>query len=547
MSRPQPRFDDAQKRDIVRKLLRLGGGHSPSGQQVTMFAEQLGVRRETLYRWLRNPALRIEDPTAVADEKGSRHSKNAAFEIDENMLTVVAQEQTRRHAHEKLKSAGLVEVSYATFCRALDRMPPDVVAGAMSGRKAMADNRVYLQKFVPHRCHTYFMDHTQLDIWVLPDHRSTTPVRPHLTVIGDAYSGYLWAFIWYGRPNSLALSAALASTGVERVVNGVSVGGVPLQLTVDNAAEHFAEPMRETCTLLGIVVAASSAYSSWQNGKAERAIKVVNRLVCDNAPAAIRVGSDNSSTRYVATVRANTDPANFWSAAALEARVRDVMTYVNTGIRRSDRGQMTRLELFDQDPTDRTFLSEESAVLMALSTKKDTYRASKSGVQFKRRHFVSADISPGKEYQVKYLPGVDEFIELFDTKGRHVARAFNQESLPDTERRRILATRAENERTVLGVEEGLKAHRRHLAALDNANAYADDHVDDLADLPRRDPRVAPKKQKKLPRVTPTKSEAATAAAVSAEFREQLASPKGQQVQSLIDSINAKRKQEDNDD
>lgn len=548
MSRPQPRFSDAQKRDIVKKLLRLGGGTKPSGQRVVLFAEQLGVRRETLYRWLRNPNLRADETVADETDPCPPSSKNARFEVDTNMLTVVAQEQTRLHAYEKLTGADLITVSYATFCRALDRMPPDVVAGAMSGRKAMASSRVYLKKYVPHRCHTYFMDHTKLDLWVMPDHRSTNPVRPHLTVVGDAYSGYLWAFVWYRNPRSEDLAAALASTGIDRIVNGVPVGGVPLQLTVDNAAEHFADPMRETCSLLGIIVAASSAYSSWQNGKAERAIQVVNRLVCDTAPGAIRTGSDTSSLRFLETVRAKTDPASLWSAAALEARVRDVVSDVNTRLRRQDRSGLTRLELFGNDPTDRTFLSAETSLLLALSTSKSTYRASKSGIQYKNRHFVSAEISPGREYQVKYLPGTDEFIELFDVNGRHLTRAYNQDALPDEERRRILSVRAQREREVRAVEEGVKAHRRHAAALDNESALVDAPVDELDDLPARDPNVtqAPKR-KKLRRVSPTKPDAKAIAAADQEYRKQLESPAGQDVLALVASINsARKKSSDND-
>src|SRR5690606_18275440 len=139
MSRPQPRFTASQKRDHVKSLLRLGGGATPPGSRIDLFARQIGVRRQTLYRWLQDDSLRPGRDMPHEEPRPSR----SRFDVDTNMLTVVAQEQTRQQAYEKLKDAGLVDVAYSTFCRAVDRTPPDVLAGALSGRKAMADNRVY--------------------------------------------------------------------------------------------------------------------------------------------------------------------------------------------------------------------------------------------------------------------------------------------------------------------------------------------------------------------------------------------------------------------
>lgn len=300
--RPQPRFTVDEKAVHVSNLMRLGSGDRPGHAVIRQYGDQIGVRDRTLYRWLADANLRQEHPTPP--------ERRGRFECDTAMVTVVAQEQSLRDAYDKLRAAGIVEVGYSTFCRAFDRVDPAVKHGALSGRKAMAENRVYLKKFSPHRCYAYHVDHTEADVFVLPSHRHTEPIRPKLTIITDAYSGYMWAFVWYRKPDGQAVAAALASVCVEDEVDGVSVGGIPQQVILDNAAEHFDQDVRRACTAMGVVMAPTSAYSSWQNGIAERSVNLVNSRVSKTAPGSIRAGRERTSTRFLKSERAKTNPAN---------------------------------------------------------------------------------------------------------------------------------------------------------------------------------------------------------------------------------------------
>ncbi len=492
-SRPQPRFTEWQKRAHVQSLLRLGGGDRPPGYLMARYADQVGVRRETLYRWVGDESLRGSDDRTDQTKQNGRKGR---FEVDIAMITVVAQEQSFRRAWEKLRDAHIVDISYATFCRALDRADPAVLHGALSGRKEMANNRVYLKNFVPHRCHVYHLDHSEVDLFALPNHRYKEPVRHHFTVITDGYSGFIWTFLWLGKPNSQMIAAALASVCVEQVVDGVSVGGIPQQLVLDNAAEHFAKPVREACLALGVVIAPTSAYSSWQNGKAERTVDLVNERLSATAPGAIRVGTDRSSTRFLASTRSKSDLESLWTTASLRNKLTDVTHAINTGIHRSDRGGLTRLELFAQDPTERLFLSDEAARMLSLPSDKESYRSSKSGIHFDTRNYVSGDIFPGRSYRVHYLPENTDFVEVFDQSGGYVTRAFNQETISKKEKSRMFAHRARHEKDVNAITEGVKRHRRHMAALDNAAANienpSDSETDDhegTAGVPAKLPRV----------------------------------------------------------
>ena len=64
----------------------------------------------------------------------------------------------------------------------------------------MVRNRQYLRRFAPHRNHTLHADHTDVDVWAIADHRSTTPIRPSLTVTVDGHSGLIHAYLWPSRP-----------------------------------------------------------------------------------------------------------------------------------------------------------------------------------------------------------------------------------------------------------------------------------------------------------------------------------------------------------
>lgn len=537
----------SEKRANVQSVLRLGQGRVLAAH-VRAVADLHGLTDRTVYRWLKSPSISGDAPTTQDDTE----PKSSRFDVDLAMMTVVADEQCLRDAFAKLRAAGIVDVSYSTFCRAFDRGDPAVKHGALSGRKEMANNRIYLKKFSPHRCYAYHVDHTNADVLVLPTHRHTVPIRPHLTTITDAYSGLIWTFVWYRKPDSEHIAAALASVCLDHELEGFSVGGIPQQVVLDNAAEHFAEPLRTACTTMGVVLAPTSAYSSWQNGVAESAVRLVNGRVSKSAPGAIRVGADRSSTEFLASTRSKTKSENLWVASAFEAEVARVTHDLNTKVKRATRGGLTRLELFSQDPTDRLFLSPEAVRLACLPGDKKTYRSSKVGIQFRNRHYVCAELHPGREYRVRYLPGTTGFIEVFDLAENYVGRAHDQEVLSMSDRNRILASRARQERDVAAAREGVRQARVHRAALDNAgvDTQADDHditEASVVDLyPARDPQVSQEpKREKLPRVPATKRAPSSHDAVSEEeedMRRQhlYESPAGQEVVALIERLNAER-------
>ncbi len=465
-----------QREAVVAQVMRLGLG-ATRAEHVRQVARLHQITERTLYRWI----------SQVRDGAEPKSAEPRRFAVDTEMLTVLADKQTRRGAYEALQAAGIIDVGYSTFCRALHNADPAVVGGALGGKNAFQANGMYLMNFPPHRAYRYHVDHTKMDVWVLSDHRQRRPVRPHLTVITDAFSGYVWAFPWYRKPDSEMVAAALAAVCMEQKVRGLSVGGRPQQVVCDNAAEHFAEAVRTACTHLGIIVAPTTAYESYQNGTAERAVALVNANVCRTAPATTRVEGDASSTRFLASTRSKTPVENFWVAGAFEMALQQTVTRINQGLRRSQRGGLTRLELFTGDPTHRDFLSPEEAPYVAMSARDKPYRATKSGIQFNNRFYICNEMAKGRKYKVRHFPGRRDFIEIFDADDNHVGRAYDQETMTKAQRDVFLAKRARSQKAFKAIEEGVRQHRIHKAALDN-EAVADLTVDWglTIDVPGRD-------------------------------------------------------------
>lgn len=433
-------LDVTAKQAIIQRLLRLGGGQSPSAAHVKRVADQHGVTARSIYRWLKDPSLRETSKGACA---GLRRTP---FTITTAHLTVIADEQNAYGAWQRLESAGEITCSYPTFMRALERCDPALREAAIHGFKGLVNNRLYLKTTPPHRNHTYHVDHTLLDLYVWPSHRERAPIRPQVTVVVDGYSGLIHAVPWKVDVNGDMVAAALAEAAVEREYYGVQVGGVPEQVVLDNAAAHFGPAMRSGATNLGWLLAPTHPYSSWQNGKAERAVGLLNQRLANRAPGATDAGTTRTNKRRHLPVSqmASLKPESVWSWKAFTLALREVVDELNTAVPMDRLGGRTRLQAYSQDPTERSVIDESIALHAMLTTDQRLYTASKNGVQFENRQYVAAGVAFGRRYQVRYLPTLRDSIHLFTPKGQYVTEAFEAGSLPPEARAKFMAERAQN-------------------------------------------------------------------------------------------------------
>lgn len=258
-----------EKDAIVRAALSYRstyGGALPNFA-VDQIATHAGITTRSLRRWVAefDEQMREQEQSIVAAKKrakreaseGSKPCKGRPFEMTEEHLAVIRSTLNVKEAHRLLwpseDSPG--RVSYQTFSRAFKNLPPGIREGVLYGWDAMVRHQVYLSMTAPHRNHTWHLDWTQADVWVsLPRGQV---VRPWIgTVRDNATSMRLAAVAYQGRPNEDAMCDLLATATCMREYDlnseTVHVGGLPVQLVMDNAREHFAEAVTRGAVMLAL-------------------------------------------------------------------------------------------------------------------------------------------------------------------------------------------------------------------------------------------------------------------------------------------------------
>lgn len=408
----------AQREAIAAQLRRVRDNADVFAAALAHHAAALGVSKRTLYRW----ASAAPGPRPKPGRK--------PLTITTEHLTVLAHCQDAKTAWRMLggDEAGF---GYSTWTRALANTDPARVQGAMNGHAESCKYRVYRQIVAPHRAHTLHFDHSPADLRVSADHRSRRVMRPALTVTVDGATGYVHATLSpTEHTNSAQVASFLAEVAAPHTEHGLDLGGIPEQVVMDNGSENIAAITKEAIAALGWVITPTTPHTPQQNGKAERMVQEVNRRLCNRAPGALHVGLDRKHrTRYLPARPEDTDPDRLWTLAQAQRALREVVSELNTTVRMDRLGGRTRAQAWTDDPTMLRFVDDEELWAVMLMPVRSRV-ASTHGIQFDNKHFVAADVEVGREYQIGYLPTNRTFVEVFDMKGRHVARAYASDALP---------------------------------------------------------------------------------------------------------------------
>lgn len=185
------------------------------------------------------------------------------------------------------------------------------------------------------------------------------------------------------------------------------------------------------------------------------------------------------------------------SWAALNVLLDEVLTELNTDIHVDRLGKRTRLKAHADDPTEPRVFSDDELRHAMLFTAKESYRASKNGIQFENGKYVAAGLQVGTNYKIRHLARSRDFIEVFTLDDKHVTRAWRTDVMPKKERLALLAERARNEREYQAVEAGVQDHRRKVAAalrlaIPDDPADEDAPADASTDAEGRAPKVTPR-------------------------------------------------------
>lgn len=397
-------------------------------------------------------------------------------------LTVGAGNRKVAHAHAQ-RQFGYVK-SYRSFLRDIDRLDPALVAGAEHGYRALIDNRIYQTTVLPHRNHTWYIDHTQADIFVLPD-RGEVPFRPWLTVVVDGSTGmYMALEAWDGHLNTERFTQAITRAAVGDIVHRdqqPTVGGLPMVLVCDNAKEHLAHAVEEGCLRLGIVVSPTTPYHSWENGKVEAAHGAIRRSFLAPLPGFTGGGVRPDGTPRFAPPAGRTADApprpDRWPTGLLrmsqfQALLEEYRLERNTTVK--DNKGLTPMDKWLVDPTPLTYMAPD-VMLAHLTVTDRLHTVHKSGIRFRNKDYTSAELAPYRkqEVTVRYLATVKDWIEVFDGT-TYIGRAWLADRLTDDEANRLMLQRGRIEKQFRQVEHEARRIRTHFAMAVNEGWEPDD-------------------------------------------------------------------------
>lgn len=468
------RLNDAERAAIVQAAQvhrRLDGKYSVAGLRA--LAQSHGISEGHLRRLLRE-SRDADAPRAEAMD--SAEARRLAAQIgteglsDELALLVACgmgagcRKTAYRWAVEHLDYSK----SYRQFLRDIERLDPALVSGTEGGWTAFLDSRLYLQTSAPHRNHSWHMDHTMADIYVLPD-RGGEPFRQWITnVVDRATNMYLALEAREGNPNTDRVAEALtrAATG-DWTGHGaeMTVGGLPVVLVFDNAAEHLSDAMREGCLRLGIIAAPTTPRQSWENGISEVAHQCVTRDFLATLPGYTGGGhSRDGDPRFSPTPLpggGSRTPVQLLRFSEFRALLEEYRIQRNAT--KTDRHGRTPLDRWLADPT---ALTPIDPMLMRanMTQSTDLRTVNKSGIRFRNRDYISSDLAPYRKKQVtvRYLSTVTDWIEVFDGT-TYIGRAWEASKLSEAERAAFTAQRARTTRTFRDLEQRTQRSRSHLA------------------------------------------------------------------------------------
>ena len=249
----------------LRERLAREGHLSP--EVIRDAAKGLGVHPRTVRRYVfegRTPSG--ERPRHVA----SGREVEAYFENNGNL----------HRAYEQLRRAGVPVPSRRTFERALQRqLRPDELAFAREGEGGRRRHQLYLNWEPEHRNEVWEVDHKLLDVWVLPDHRSSKLVRPSLIVFIDgATRGIMGYALSFSHTADDALAALQHGVSLDPDIGPFR--GVPDVVRFDNGLEFLSIAFTDALRLLGSQPWAADPYTPYQKGKVERLNRTLAEEFC---------------------------------------------------------------------------------------------------------------------------------------------------------------------------------------------------------------------------------------------------------------------------
>lgn len=505
-----PKSDAAQHDAVLTRLLALRDRHgNVSNAAVRAAAEHLGVSTRTVRRRI---------------STGAPARRRSSWAPDENFLAHFA--MFNGNAVAALASARSdgqsIPVHKRTVQRALsERYDAAYVTAVRAG--SLAGLTPHLDRHIPHRNHTWAIDHTQLPIWIVLDNGELT--RPWLTtLIDERHRLVLAARVYAHDPNTeQSIEAIAIATEGFMTSTGVFVGGKPERLLSDRGSDLVNAATTIGLTDHGILREFTEGYTPQQNGGIERWHKTLKHEVLPKYPGywkydRLTPGDQRAANKAAKDGRAPVETKGKLTLDELTLLLHADLTAYNEDRPHSALDGLTPVQSWAADTTPLATVDPEA--LRASMTMRKHVKIRRGRITVNGRsyvHHVSANtnrvstlsVHEGREVEVRSLPTRIEYVSVY-LDGQWLCdavwtKAVTEDHIAETKTRRDQLARD------LRLGEEHAAALRHKYALDvlsKARAAADQALaaDGLGgtETPAEPASVAtpPKKPKRATRKSP---------------------------------------------
>lgn len=297
----------APRDDVRQMVVEFVGEHGTLTRNMALrLAESTGWSARHLWRWAAE--AKQPEPASKKLPVGATFLDRLAqfgpegFVFDDLAMTLIYMcGGNRRRFREEVLSAGFPMPSEATLSRRWNELPLPEREAVLVGHRRRYQNMLYVRRNAAKAANeAWQVDDFDLDLRVLTelDGEATVDeltgevsvarggkwigVRPHLTLLVDAYSRFIVAWMLLDRTPRSTDVQALFADGFE--VRGADVGagklgGVPRRIVCDNAGYFLALVKDDTFSSLPVQLRPAPAYSPISKGVVERAGQTIQAMI----------------------------------------------------------------------------------------------------------------------------------------------------------------------------------------------------------------------------------------------------------------------------
>lgn len=326
--------------------------------------------------------------------------------------------------------------SRRTWERAINRaLRPGTRAFAKEGEAGRRRHQLYLKWEPEARNEVWEVDHKVLDVWVLPDHRSTTRVQPGVILFVDGRTRAIMGYTLSLTHTTDDVLAALRHA----ILPDPDIGpfhGVPKIMRFDNGLEFLASGFTDALRTVGTHPWAADPYTPYHKGKVERLNRTISEEFCATLPGASATPRTANPKRFYGP---NAKPLDMRTLAPL---LRIWVARYNTERPHSSLDGGTPKETWESDPTPLQTCSE--AELRWLRKRRQLRHIGKDGIHFQSLIFTAPELQGlvGEEVEVAYETSDLREIDVY-REGEFLCMARPRETLSADERLAFLAARKE--------------------------------------------------------------------------------------------------------